>query len=52
MLSRNLGVREGRGNIINVSSMFGVVGTPMEVAASPYTSSKHGMFARYPLCLS
>lgn len=39
----NLGVRVGRGNIINVSSMFGVVGTPMELAASPYTSSKHAI---------
>lgn len=42
-MNSNLGVRVGRGNIINVSSMFGVVGTPMELAASPYTSSKHGM---------
>jgi NAD(P)-dependent dehydrogenase (short-subunit alcohol dehydrogenase family) len=41
--SRNLGPREGRGIIINVASMYGLSGPPGNVAASPYTASKHGV---------
>lgn len=39
----NLGLREGRGNIINVSSMYGLVAPPSYIPASPYTAAKHGV---------
>ncbi|TVY17225.1 Dihydroanticapsin 7-dehydrogenase [Lachnellula arida] len=40
---RNLGIREGRGSIINVSSMYGLIAAPAYIPATPYTSSKHGV---------
>ncbi|KAH7348301.1 3-oxoacyl-reductase [Rhexocercosporidium sp. MPI-PUGE-AT-0058] len=39
----NLGTREGRGNIINVASMYGIIGMPANITASPYSASKHGV---------
>ncbi|KAH6672069.1 3-oxoacyl-reductase [Halenospora varia] len=39
----NLGPRLGRGNIINIASMYGLVGTPQSIPASAYTASKHGV---------
>jgi len=39
----NLGLREGRGSIINVASMYGLVAPPAYIPASPYTASKHGV---------
>jgi len=39
---RNLGIREGRGSIINVASMYGLIASPVDIPATPYTSSKHG----------
>jgi hypothetical protein len=39
---RNLGPREGRGNIINVASMYGLIGGPAHVPCSPYVAAKHG----------
>ncbi|KAG9234536.1 oxidoreductase [Amylocarpus encephaloides] len=39
----NLGVRTGRGAIINVASMYGIVGCPKSVKASPYAASKHAV---------
>ncbi|KAJ5621764.1 short chain dehydrogenase/reductase family oxidoreductase [Penicillium herquei] len=37
------GVREGRGSIINVSSMFGRVSSPGVMSITPYTTSKHAI---------
>lgn len=41
-LSRDLGVREGRGRIINVSSMYGLKATGPHLPSTPYVASKHG----------
>ncbi|KAJ5707764.1 short chain dehydrogenase/reductase family oxidoreductase [Penicillium malachiteum] len=37
------GDREGRGSIINVSSMFGRVSSPGFLSITPYTTSKHAI---------
>ncbi|KNG81746.1 short chain dehydrogenase/reductase family oxidoreductase [Aspergillus nomiae NRRL 13137] len=37
------GVRQGRGVIINLSSMFGIAAPPAEFAIIPYTAAKHAM---------
>jgi len=42
-VSRDLGYRKGRGNIINISSMYGLIGTPLSIAATQYVASKHGV---------
>lgn len=42
-MSRDRGPREGRGNIINVASMYGLVGTPAHISATSYTASKHAV---------
>lgn len=39
----SLGPREGRGKIINVASMYGLVGTCPTLAAPAYVASKHGV---------
>ncbi|KAG8164402.1 hypothetical protein KVR01_006320 [Diaporthe batatas] len=38
----DLGVREGRGKIINVASMYGLKATGPHLPATPYVASKHG----------
>ncbi|POS79973.1 3-oxoacyl-(acyl-carrier-protein) reductase [Diaporthe helianthi] len=38
----DLGVREGRGRIINVSSMYGLKSTGPHLPSTPYVTSKHG----------
>lgn len=43
LTQESLGVREGRGTIVNVASMYGVVGPPGYIAATAYTASKHGV---------
>ncbi|TVY52157.1 Monensin polyketide synthase putative ketoacyl reductase [Lachnellula cervina] len=43
MKQENLGIREGRGSIINVASMYGLIAAPAYIPATPYTSSKHGV---------
>ncbi|KPI41034.1 3-oxoacyl-[acyl-carrier-protein] FabG [Cyphellophora attinorum] len=35
--------RFNRGVIINVASMYGIIGTPLEVGAVVYTATKHGV---------
>jgi NAD(P)-dependent dehydrogenase (short-subunit alcohol dehydrogenase family) len=37
------GTREGRGVIVNVSSMFGVSGPPGPFSIPHYTAAKHGV---------
>ncbi|CAG8951981.1 hypothetical protein HYFRA_00000716 [Hymenoscyphus fraxineus] len=39
----NLGPRIGRGNIINVASMYGLIGTPSDVLSTAYVASKHAV---------
>lgn len=39
----DLGVREGRGRIINVASMYGLKSTGPHLQATPYVASKHGV---------
>ncbi|RFU28146.1 hypothetical protein B7463_g8209, partial [Scytalidium lignicola] len=39
----DLGVREGRGNIINIASIYGLIGPAPFVRATPYTAAKHGV---------
>ncbi|KAE8380101.1 hypothetical protein BDV26DRAFT_290662 [Aspergillus bertholletiae] len=39
------GTRQGRGVIINLSSMFGVSAPPAEFAIIPYTAAKHAVVA-------
>lgn len=39
----SLSVREGKGAIVNVASMYGLVGPPGHIAATAYTASKHGV---------
>ncbi|KAL1860381.1 hypothetical protein Daus18300_009294 [Diaporthe australafricana] len=39
----DLGVREGRGRIINVSSMYGLKATGPHLPSTPYVASKHGV---------
>lgn len=43
MVNSSRGVREGRGVIVNVSSMFGVGGPPGPFSIPHYTAAKHGM---------
>lgn len=43
LTQESLGMREGRGTIINVASMYGLVGPPGYIAATAYTASKHGV---------
>ncbi|KAL3419864.1 short-chain dehydrogenase reductase sdr [Phlyctema vagabunda] len=39
----DLGTRVGRGNIINVASMYGLVGAPAHMPTTAYAASKHGV---------
>jgi len=39
----NLGTRIGRGNIINVASMYGTTAPPAGIPAGAYTAAKHGV---------
>jgi hypothetical protein len=41
--NRSKGVREGRGSIVNVASMYGIVGTGPTTPATAYVASKHGV---------
>lgn len=41
--TRNLGERFGRGNIINVASMYGLVGPSPSIPSTQYTAAKHGV---------
>ncbi|KFY65059.1 hypothetical protein V496_02804 [Pseudogymnoascus sp. VKM F-4515 (FW-2607)] len=43
LTQEKLSVREGRGTIINVASMYGLVGPPAHITAAAYTASKHGV---------
>ena len=38
-----MGVREGRGRIINVASMYGIVATGINMSHPAYCASKHGV---------
>lgn len=40
---KSRGVREDRGVIVNVSSMFGIGGPPGPFSIAHYTAAKHGM---------
>jgi NAD(P)-dependent dehydrogenase (short-subunit alcohol dehydrogenase family) len=40
---RNLGPRTGRGAIINVASMYGLVGPSPSIPSTQYTAAKHGV---------
>ncbi len=39
---RDLGLRLGRGSIVNMASMFGLAGSPGELGVTPYCGAKHG----------
>lgn len=39
----DMGYREGRGRIINVASMYGVISPNMSIPATAYTAAKHGV---------
>lgn len=43
MCTRDLGLREGRGRIINVASMYGVVAPCHTMAHTAYAAAKHGV---------
>ncbi|KAJ5701980.1 hypothetical protein N7488_009528 [Penicillium malachiteum] len=43
IFSRSKGIREGRGVIVNVSSMFGVGGPPGPFSIPHYTAAKHAV---------
>jgi len=43
LTQESLGLREGKGTIVNVASMYGLVGPPGYIAATAYTASKHGV---------
>jgi NAD(P)-dependent dehydrogenase (short-subunit alcohol dehydrogenase family) len=43
LTQENLGERAGRGTIVNVASMYGLVGPPGYVNATPYTTTKHAV---------
>jgi NAD(P)-dependent dehydrogenase (short-subunit alcohol dehydrogenase family) len=38
-----LGTREGRGTIVNVASMYGLVGCSPAIPSAAYTASKHAV---------
>ncbi|ETS75241.1 hypothetical protein PFICI_13725 [Pestalotiopsis fici W106-1] len=40
---QDFGYREGRGRIINVASMYGVISPHMSIPATAYTAAKHGV---------
>ncbi|KAH8601501.1 short chain dehydrogenase reductase [Bisporella sp. PMI_857] len=39
----DLGPRYGRGNIINIASMYGIISPPTNIPATQYAASKHGV---------
>ncbi|RDW77753.1 hypothetical protein BP6252_05806 [Coleophoma cylindrospora] len=43
MKQEDLGARLGRGNIINVASMYGIRAPPEHIPSNSYTASKHGV---------
>ncbi|KJZ75407.1 hypothetical protein HIM_05333 [Hirsutella minnesotensis 3608] len=43
MRQTDLGARRGRGTIVNVASMYGIVGPPTPVHAASYAAAKHGV---------
>ena len=43
MAQEDLGPREGRGRIINVASMYGLVAPCDTMAHTAYTAAKHGL---------
>jgi NAD(P)-dependent dehydrogenase (short-subunit alcohol dehydrogenase family) len=42
MKQEDLGIREGRGRIINIASMYGIVGPGSYLSHTAYTTAKHG----------
>ena len=45
-MGRRRGDHEGRGAIINIASMYGLIAPPGSMAIAPYTASKHGQSAQ------
>ncbi|KAG9247160.1 3-oxoacyl-reductase [Calycina marina] len=43
MQQENLGLRKGRGSIVNVASMYGLIAPPASIPATEYTASKHAV---------
>jgi NAD(P)-dependent dehydrogenase (short-subunit alcohol dehydrogenase family) len=37
-------IREGRGNIVNVASMYGLIGSAPHIPATAYVAAKHGVY--------
>jgi NAD(P)-dependent dehydrogenase (short-subunit alcohol dehydrogenase family) len=37
-------VREGRGTIVNVASMYGLIGSAPHIPATAYVAAKHGVY--------
>lgn len=44
MAYRDLGPRDGRGRIINIASMYGIVAPNSRLPHTSYTASKHGTY--------
>jgi NAD(P)-dependent dehydrogenase (short-subunit alcohol dehydrogenase family) len=42
-MGNNSSVRHGRGVIVNVASMYGVIGTSLNTPVVAFTASKHGV---------
>lgn len=37
-------IREGRGKIVNVASMYGLIGSAPHIPATAYIAAKHGVY--------
>lgn len=46
---RDRGSREGRGRIVNVASMYGIVAPSSHLSHTAYTTAKHGKKSRLNL---
>jgi NAD(P)-dependent dehydrogenase (short-subunit alcohol dehydrogenase family) len=42
MNKSSLGPRQGRGTIVNVASMYGIIAPAASLPLTPYTATKHG----------